>query len=102
MSDALFTTEIGRRRIAEEWLPSWLRKRRWFGGSDREIRGCRVTAAARIGEAWLFAVAVEFGAGVSETYVVPLTRATSAEASAVVAAIDGGVIIDATHVPEFR
>ena len=102
MDDAIFTTESGQRRLVDEWLPSWLKTRRWFGGKDRAITACRIARRTRLGETWLHAIEVHFDHGTPETYFVPLTSVASAEAAAVVAPVDGGFLVDATHVPELR
>jgi trehalose synthase-fused probable maltokinase len=102
MDDSLFTTEPGRQRLATEWLPSWLRTRRWFGAKDRVIRECEIVHQVRVGPGWLCAVEVRFEDSAVETYMIPLTCVPSAEAAAVVALINGDFLVDATHVPEFR
>jgi maltose alpha-D-glucosyltransferase / alpha-amylase len=102
MDDAIFTTEAGRQRLAQEWLPPWLRTRRWFGAKDRAIQACRMARITPFGTAWLCAVEVQFADGATETYVIPLTQVESAEAAAVIAPANGRMLIDATHVPEFR
>ena len=102
MDDTLFTTAPGRERLAAEWLPSWLQTRRWFGAKDRIIRQCEIVRQVPIGPAWLCAVEVKFEDSTSEIYIIPLTCVPSAEAAAVVATVNGDVLVDATHVPEFR
>lgn len=102
MDDEIFTTEAGRRRLAQEWLASWLRTRRWFGAKDRPIRDCRIVRHTAVGQSWLCAVEVQFDDGARDAYLLPLTRVSSAEAAAVVATVSGGVLVDATHVPAFR
>ena len=102
MDDSLFTTELGRQRLATEWLPSWLRTRRWFGSKDRVIRECEIIRHVQVGPGWLCAVEVWFEDSAVETYMIPLTYVPSAEAAAVVALVEGDFLVDATHVPEFR
>jgi trehalose synthase-fused probable maltokinase len=102
MEDAIFSTDAGRQRLAQEWLPPWLRSRRWFGGNDRLITECHVARSTRFGNGWLCAVEVAFAEGAPETYLIPLTLVESAEAAAVVAPVNGRMLVDATHVPEFR
>jgi trehalose synthase-fused probable maltokinase len=102
MDDTIFTTDAGRERLAAEWLPPWLRTRRWFGAKDRAIQRCRITRMAPFGSAWLCAVEVGFADGASEVYVIPVAQVASAEAAAVIAPMNGKMLIDATHVPEFR
>src|SRR5690242_7169565 len=98
MDDGIFTTDAGRRRLAEEWLPPWLRTRRWFGAKDRDIVACAISRLARFGEAWLAAVEVHFPEGPAETYIIPLILVDSAETAAVIAPVNGRMLIDATHV----
>lgn len=100
--DPIFATEADRQRLETEWLPSWLRGRRWFGGKDREIRSCRLRQWTELGPAWVCAVEVQFAESLAETYLLPLMHVPSAEAAAVVAAMNGQVLVDATHVAEFR
>src|SRR5215203_4254682 len=102
MDDTIFTTEAGRERLAAEWLPPWLRTRRWFGAKDRVIQRCRITQMAPFGSAWLCAVEVGFAEGAAEVYVIPVAQVASAEAAAVIAPMNGKMLIDATHVPDFR
>src|SRR5215204_20574 len=102
MDDTIFTTEAGRQRLAAEWLPPWLRARRWFGAKDRVIQNCAITKMVPFGSAWLCAVEVRFADGEAEVFVIPLTLVESAEAAAVIAPMNGRMLIDATHVPDFR
>ena len=105
MDDTLFTTDDGRRRLAEELLPAWISSRRWFGGKARSPRKWNISRWEFVKPGWLVALDVEYEDRSTETYAVPL-RLVSAESTfepgALVARDAGTVLIDATHDPDFR
>lgn len=71
----------------ETLLPAYLQQWRWFGGKARQIRSTALTEVVRLPYAsavasWAF-VAVAYGEGEPETYVLPLTIAVGQRAEEV-------------------
>ena len=77
-------------------LPGYLQQWRWFGGKARQIRSTVLTEAVRFPYAssvayWAF-VAVAYGEGEPETYVLPLTIAVGQRAEEVQQRVPQAVI----------
>jgi maltose alpha-D-glucosyltransferase/alpha-amylase len=83
--DSLLTRE-GRAEL-ERVLPSFLKKRRWFGGKARQVSGVRVVETIGLplggGTAYLCLVRVHYTQGGDETYVLPLAYAAGEQAERV-------------------
>jgi maltose alpha-D-glucosyltransferase/alpha-amylase len=105
----------GGRAALEESLPDYLRRRRWFGGKAREIKGVKVVDSAPIDGAtrphWTL-IRVEYVEGEPENYLLPLAFASAQRAdaisrdspAAVVAEVNGaseGILFDALYDPGF-
>jgi len=101
-------------------LAGWIQRRRWFRGKARRIRGSRITdtIALPLGALQAFAVLLEidYTDGDPETYLVPVAQLEPRAARGLLADTpaagiarlrgggpdeDGGVLVDATLLPEF-
>ena len=71
-----------------EILANYLRQRRWFGGKGRELRGIEVAEAIEVatarGPAYFALLNADYASGDPEVYVLPLARAESGLAEAMV------------------
>jgi maltose alpha-D-glucosyltransferase/alpha-amylase len=81
------------REAVDELLPSYLPKRRWFGGKGRRIRSASVMESLTVGEdSKLWLVVVEYIEGEPETYVLPVAIATGERGQALIRECRGAVI----------
>ena len=90
----------GKEALEREALPAWLPGRRWFGGKGRTI--VRVAILDRVlppegGDApeWaLVFVRVEYADGAPEQYLLPLARASGADAEAIRKEVPGAILME--------
>ncbi len=78
--EEIFTAKL--RPALNRLLPAFLKKRRWFAGKDRRVRGTQIVdlVPAKCSSAMFF-VNVEYGEGDPETYLLPLTLVRGEEPS---------------------
>jgi maltose alpha-D-glucosyltransferase/alpha-amylase len=92
------------RAALEQILPAYIQPRRWFGGKARGIASAQIVEAIRVTPAYLTMVRLAYADGGHDTYMLPLTSASGAEAerllselphAAIARLSDGGVLYDA-------
>jgi maltose alpha-D-glucosyltransferase/alpha-amylase len=74
----------------EKLLPTYLKGCRWFGGKARPIRSAKIVETIPIAsgsaQAYFTAIEIQYGGGIPETYLLPLTVASGEKATEVLQA----------------
>jgi len=78
-------------------LPDYLKERRWFGGKARQIKALKILEKIPMGDdashsVQILLMSVDYTAGTSEIYVLPLAFAEGDEADQIAGSHPGGTI----------